>query len=792
MLFTLLFCSACGIQNSTKSTPLVTEKTNRVADYDLLVDGHLAADDPQNNRYKTLQAAYQAAKAGTADKPTVIGIKPNVYLLTGGEYEPGLTITKNYISLVGLTQDRRKVVLADNRGLQQGASNNGFVLDVNATGFSAKNLTILNYCNIDYQYPDNPAKNLTKRSNVITQAVTLQARGDKHIYQNVQILSRLDTLFLMTKRAFFDKVYIEGTDDWVGGGDISYWQNSTFVLPTGNGVILSMNNVFKNSRFISKQGLQFYKVGFNSHLRPSVLIDSKIELAENGLASWMREQPPERPYQYSLIWDVQDQYKQAVNIADSPYAKESQKHSRILNKAELKAYNPWNLLRAVPGEQPDNWDPANVRDKYKHAETEIFRIKLLSSSPTINSKQPEYQLITGENPVILQAQVFPIYAQNPQISWFSASNLIKLNPLENNQVEVSGQNFSEQAKWVAVHAKAANGHFVTAWFYVKPALLAPPTVDQAPNISVSQHKLSLNYQLDLAGRSDQSKINWYVCRTQACDNPRLFAQNNAAIPAKQIELLPGLNGQFIKAELLPKHSRSGYGKSISAISKQPISLPNANNLSGENNPRIIRADFSNLAAQASTEFYSGLFNLTDNWQIIAVPEQTQVLGLHSVNPAKIIYQALKPATDMRLKLAFRPDKSAGQVFSVPGSPADSGDNNLHADFLIKYDALSQTGYSLRFWRTTQAADKVMFQLYKIEQGKGTPLSDQQVLSGVFKRNTQIELSVKNNQFSVTAFNSKDDQVLNLSAKIEENHFGGAGISWPRGSSAIFTLFEILY
>ncbi len=33
--------------------------------------------------------------------------------------------------------------------------------------------------------------------------------------------------------------------------------------------------------------------------------------------------------------------------------------------------------------------------------------------------------------------------------------------------------------------------------------------------------------------------------------------------------------------------------------------------------------------------------------------------------------------DMQLDLLFRPDKTEGQVFSVPGSPADSGLNNLH-------------------------------------------------------------------------------------------------------------------
>ena len=131
--------------------------------YDILVDGSLAADDPANNKFATLQAAYAAAPEGTADHPTVIGIAPNVYLLPGATSGASLNITKNYITLLGLTNNRRAVVLADNRGNQMGATDNGYVIVVNATGFTARNLTILNYCNVDYSYPGDPTKNLSMR-----------------------------------------------------------------------------------------------------------------------------------------------------------------------------------------------------------------------------------------------------------------------------------------------------------------------------------------------------------------------------------------------------------------------------------------------------------------------------------------------------------------------------------------------------------------------------------------------------------------------------------------------------
>src|SRR5688572_22058295 len=87
--------------------------------YHLLVDGNLAADDPANLQFRTLQAAYAAAPEGTADDPTVIGIAPNIYLLPGTSSGASLDITKSYITLLGLTNNRRSVVLADDRGNRQ-------------------------------------------------------------------------------------------------------------------------------------------------------------------------------------------------------------------------------------------------------------------------------------------------------------------------------------------------------------------------------------------------------------------------------------------------------------------------------------------------------------------------------------------------------------------------------------------------------------------------------------------------------------------------------------------------
>ena len=206
-----------------------------------------------------------------------------------------MTITKNYITLLGLTDDRRKVVLADNRGNKEGASNNGYILMVNATGFTMMNLTLVNYCNLDYEYPGDPSKDLKMRSPVITQAVALQADGDKHIYSHVALLGRLDTTFIRTSRSYFTQVYIEGTDDFIGGGTVGVWENSEVYFPTGNGVMSSSGIAFINTVFQAERGLEFYK-GFRN---PVALIHCTMPVnTPQSPVAWMVWKAPVRQNVY--------------------------------------------------------------------------------------------------------------------------------------------------------------------------------------------------------------------------------------------------------------------------------------------------------------------------------------------------------------------------------------------------------------------------------------------------------------------------------------------------------------
>ena len=761
--------------------------------YDYLVDGNLSKNDPAHHRFKTLQAAYEAAPAGTEERPTVIGIRPDVYFLKGGEMTPGLSITKNYITLLGLTNNRRSVVLADNRGLQQGAGNDGFVMDVNATGFTVKNLTIINYCNVDYEYPGDPGKDLKKRSDVITQAVALQARGDKQVYENVALLSRLDTFFLLAKRSYFKNVYIEGTDDWIGGGGVGLWENCTLLFPTGQGVMSSTNNVFRDCRFIASKHMEFYKVGFKSELRPCTLINCVVPVSTpNSRVAWMREKAPARPHLYSMTWHVKDANGNPAKIYDSNIGRPAFRYSRELTAKELKAFNPWNLLRAVPGSEPDNWDPAGVKGIYENAGEGalVYRVRLTNGSPENHKPAPDggtFHIRTGETKATIGAAVTPVYARDPTVTWSTPSNLISLNRTTGPTVVVVGRNGTEHAEWVPVRATAANGLFATAWVYVEPSYVDPPAIVSGPVLSQPVNgKINLEYKLDLKkGREDQSIATWSVCNDASGSNERVVAVSRGDKPLRSLTLTPGYVGKYIKVSLAPRNQRSKPGTDVSVISKAPV-------VASEVDLTRVSPDFRNFVITPNQSVADGMWTVSRNWRIESGEGLENGYGIHSTGPASLFYQRDADTGDMQLDLLFRPDKTEGQVFSVPGSPADSGANNLHADIYIKYNPRTGNGYSLRFWRTTRSAKKCMFQFYKIKNGVGTPLDSHKELSGVFKRDTHLILKVAGNTITATASNTKDHDTLHLQSRIVANHYGGAGMLWSRGTSAICSRFAITW
>jgi hypothetical protein len=783
--------------------------------YDYLVDSGLQQDDPAQKQFKTLQAAYAAAPAGTPDHPTVIGIKPDVYFLHGGDTDASMTITKNYITLLGLTDDRRKVVLADNRGNKEGASNNGYILMVNATGFTMMNLTLVNYCNLDYEYPGDPSKNLKMRSPVITQAVALQADGDKHIYSHVALLSRLDTTFIRTTRSYFTHVYIEGTDDFIGGGQVGVWEDSEVYFPTGNGVMSSSGIAFINTVFRASRGLEFYK-GFRN---PVALIHCTMPVnTPKSPVAWMVWKAAVRQNVYALTYQTKDASGKPAVIYDSIVGPHAFTLSREITVEQARAFNPWNMLRATPDGKVDDWDPAGVRAKYKSDGSDVFRMALTATpgdrlgyygsaaasrptgpaspaavgDPFANNAPPGNTSIrTGDAGTTLTATVQPYRESGTALHWSTDSKLITLSSITGKAILVTGQNKTDHAAWVSVNASATNGFFVTSHIYVEPKYIDPPTFTRKPAIGLpADGKIAVTYALNLGGREDESIIDWYVCDDAQCATRREVAVSRGNLPLRQLTLLPGFADKYIEAGIRPKHNISDPGPETVAISARPISPSKTR--------ETINPDFRNFVETPDADYVSGMWTVLGTWTSSVGENFVNGYGLRIASiGAQLLYQDDKPTGDMRVKAVMTPEKTAGQGFGIAGSPDDNaGPRNQKADIFIKYDPRTRNGYSLRFWRTIQASDKCMFQLFQIVDGVGHPVNEQQQLTGVFKPNATIILSVNGNTFTATGSNTVDAETLSLKGTITPNNYGGAGVAWtgsvPFGNSVVVSQFEISY
>ncbi len=791
--------------------------------YDYLVDSSLPQDDPANKKFRTLEAAYAAAPAGTPDKPTVIGIRPDVYRMHVDESAPySLQVTKNYITILGLTDDRRKVVLADNRGNKEGATNNGFILDINATGFTMMNLTVVNYANLDYEYPGDPSKDLKKRSDVITQAVAIQMTGDKHVYSHVAFLGRLDTTFIRTTRSYFTNVFIEGTDDFLGGGTVGVFKDSEIYFPTGRGVMSASGLTFIDTVFKASRGLEFYK-GFGN---PDTLIDCTLPVnTPHSPVTWMAwDVLPVHQNLFSLTYHVKDANGKPIRIRDKIKGPPTYTLSRELSDKEVKAFNPWNLLRAaLPNGPLDDWDPANAHAKYKNDGSDVFRISVSGPPPSggmtgggpFVSRTVAPTVRTGATDATVTVTVLPARVHDTPITWFTVSSLVTLSP-NGDKVTISGNNKTGRAEWVSVKAKAENGFYVTVPVDVEPAYIDPPKFTQNPSIGIpTDGKVTVSYALALGGREDQSLITWDQCDDASCASPRKVAVSRGNLPLRRYTLTRGDVGKFLRVSIQPKHNISDPGPAVSAISAQPITA-------GEVNRSTINPNFRNFVETEHPAPENGEWSVIGTWTSVTGENLVngyglRVSGLMGAAPARrfgtapaaapapapgipnpyaaLLYVNDAPTGDMQVKVVMSPEKTAGQGFGIAGSP-DDGPLVERADLFIKYDARTRNGYSLRFWRTIQAADKCMFQLYKIVNGVGHPLNDQQQLTGVFKPNTTILLSVVGNKFTVKGSNSVDSETLSLEGTIAPNTFGGAGAYWsgsvPVGNSNVYSEFEITY
>jgi len=121
------------------------------------------------------------------------------------------------------------------------------------------------------------------------------------------------------------------------------------------------------------------------------------------------------------------------------------------------------------------------------------------------------------------------------------------------------------------------------------------------------------------------------------------------------------------------------------------------------------------------------------------------------------------------------------------------------DVFIKFDTRTMSGYALRIIRTVKSARAVDFMLVRYDGGVVTPLSEP-VTTTVFLTTCTITLETSGGVMTAKAVTNAAAQgdypnTVELSAKIDGNTFGGAGLLFTSSggsNSTVFNGMEIIF
>ncbi len=757
--------------------------------FDVLVDPSLPEDLPSQKKFQTVQSAVDYCQSGSPDCPIIIGVAPGVYFLNGSETTPGLVIKRDYIKLLGLSNDAKEVVLADNRGEFQGSQKQrSMSVEVCGIGFEAENISFYNYCNEPLVYPRSPSCNRPARSNSETQAYVLGVSGgggklsDRLYFKNCRFVSWLDTLAIGAKRAYFKDCYIQGTDDFMGASGVFLYEDCILgcysgypIYGAGRG---SAGMVLLRCKFASLHPDR-PQVPLNLSKVPGALAVIGCTFPNNANLGWCKKLPYTKDFYY---------YNLRYENGEPAVIPGSEVCACALTSQQVKGFNPWNLLR---GE--DGWNPGNCRKEYEGLgdipvrttifqdevqktldvlQAEVSPIELRSWKLAVQSVREDGWnfLRTGRDANSFHVQVFP------QRLCADTSILVrgpaKIQKISAHKFSVTGDNYSQKTETAVVTASASNGISSAVPFSIAPALQPPPTVRES-SLSFDDNAFRLSYELEGTGNGENtSEIIWYRINKANGQEIPLSASNGMG-PRLFYSPSSGDIGSFLAAVIVPKSSRSGFGIPVSVALSEPVSKNQVCKSAFESNfSEVVCLDIS----KEISEIPSGCWNVTGEWVYGVGCDGASKNGLLTQSQfCRLDYRLDNFAGDMSLQLLLDPEKRAGQGFGGP---------EQFQEVYLKYDPVTRSGYGVRYTRIPQNARAVQFQLFSYKNGVAAPISEAK-LSRAFRPGCKIEMETKRDTLFFKASSNAEGEMdsVNLFASIELNAFGGFGI-YHTGTVAI--------
>lgn len=693
-------------------------------------------------RFSSLQEAVMLAKPGTKELPTVIYLAPDVYwtddYMKMEDRLPndliGLIIEKPYITLVGMTGNPKDVVIASDRGQNAGANGNFNTIGI-AHGFSARDLTIGNYCNIDLIYERDNTKNHQKRQESITQAQTVTKAPqveemDEWYFENCHIVSRLN-LFSRDerpKRSLFKDCHLECTDDAIGTGYISIFMNCDFELYSNTpcGGASHYMQAFLGCKFTSKL-TDNKTITLCKNTKPFAFIDCEFDGDMTGM-EW-------KPSNLSddLRQIVCNNALNGQPLMISPGRPELSVTPDAEQMKAFKVGHAYNIYNLLNGAGYEEWDP--------HAQ----KVEMPTGAWNIQfeyagKKKDVVPAIEGNELETLEICAVVLGGEDKAVTWSSSSPELLLETTKNGTVFVKGTNESITVKKVCLTATAANGLQKVLHLIITPKLYDAPVIDGEVCLSApSEGKITVEYRLvsQLAdGRMPEySRINWYrASRADGADKV-MTAQTTYvtadAVPLKEYLLRPADVGAYIICEVIPQMVNSYAGQAVLSEPSRQITVQDVAEVARS---RYV-VDFEHLVYTMaendckenaykwtnelmSGNWYGGFYlpkeyRPGEPWEDKAFeykPEEEAfifakgVLGAAgtvgmqtTTQGARLVYVDDTECRDMSLTVTLSPHKTGAQGF---------GSAKQFLDIYFKYDARTQSGYGLRIVRLPEITNPI--------------------------------------------------------------------------------------
>lgn len=727
------------------ATSVVTAQVPLLDNHHLLLNASLSETDRNDYAFTTFQEAVKHL----GDSCTLF-VAPGVYWVDNPDYpevvagkdgrEPfGCIIKCKNLKIIGLDSDARNTVLASQRGQTQGAIGNFTMLDIWCDSLKVENLTLGNYCNVDLDYPLNPAFSRKKRSDAITQAHVGYVHGKSLKAKNVRFISRLNLNPLNgAKTSIYENCHFECTDDAMNGTalylrcDVDLYGQKPFWSTFGKGAMFvdCDFNVKGRSRemYFCKQG------------GPVTLIDCRYHAPSDSIY---------------IGWTAYPQ----------PWLRCYQKNFTLNGKPYI-----------IGNRQMDN--------------------TIVMDSITMDMYQPPYLAIdrheadlrVGDEPLRLHVkadgrkvvwQICPPYNQIATLDTMTGDSV---------KVSVACDDIEEPVSFpvtaYAISDEKAGG-IAVCQVTIKPSLLPPPTFLKEPEIRIKDGIASLDYVLNLNGREDVSHIIWGRLDSDDCQQEVILADSNDR-PQLSYKLRPGDIGRRLIVTIRPAHSRSTKGEMTQVVSK----LITAKDIKGDN---YLETDFSNICCQTShgivpdswrADGYKPADTAEYHWTFDSTKPMWEYGKGFNGAVGKGLLQAQRGARlmytphednygDMTLTLMVDPTKTAGQGF---GSATGQ-----YMDICLKFDTQTLTGYGLRIIRTTKHAKAVDFYLVEYRHGEVKPISEA-ISATCYRTGCTIILVIEGSKLTAhveTTTPKPEDSSLphsvDLSAIVSPQPFGGIAI-----------------